>query len=369
MQNVGNGRFQILAIAFVVLSCGLVLARQSDRARLETMTFGNDKLNLDIAGTGCKFMKLVITGSGEVSPFHALGHFLALDGFGAPSAEEKALGMPFHGEADHQEFQIISGNKSGAVATIAFEATLPLAQETLTRTIQMVDNENVVYVSSELTSGLSIDRPISWAEHATLGVPFLEGGQLRVDLSATNCRVRDRKSTPIPGRLIPLRDFRWPNAPGVDGRPVDLRLVPTHVVALDLAACEMDPARPLAYVTALQFKDRLLFGYVFRREDYPWLMSWMSYTGDSRAARGMEFSTQPFDVSHRETVDMGPLFGIPTFRWLPGKAKITTRFLMFYVAVPEGFREVDDIKLVNGLLTVEDHVSGKQLTLRTSLSL
>ena len=333
------------------------------------MTFGNNKLNLDIASSGCKFMKLVIDGANEISPFHALGHFLALDGFGEPSPEEKALGMPFHGEADHQEFQIISSNKSGTVSAIAFEANLPLAQETLTRTVQMVDGENVVYVTSELTSGLSIDRPISWAEHATLGVPFLEGGQVRVDLSATNCRVRERKTGPIPGRLIQLRDFHWPNAPGISGGPVDLRQVPAGTVAMDLAACEMDPARPLAYVTALQLKHRLLFGYVFRREDYPWLMNWMNYSGDSRAARGMEFATQPFDVSHRETVDMGRLFGVPTFRWLPAKAKITTRFLMFYAAVPQGFQQVNDVKLDAGMLTIEDHASGKQLTLRASLPL
>jgi hypothetical protein len=36
-------------------------------------------------------------------------------------------------------------------------------------------------------------------------------------------------------------------------------------------------------------------------------MSWMNFTGDDHAASGMEFST-PFDISHRETVEMNPLF-------------------------------------------------------------
>ena len=104
------------------------------------------------------------------------------------------------------------------------------------------------------------------------------------------------------------------------------------------------------------------------RQDYPWLMSWMNYTGDNRAARGMEFSTQPFDVSHQETVAMSPLFGTPTFRWLPAKAKLQTRFLMFYAKVPEGFTRIDDVVLEGGKITVVDR-SGQRLVLPASRGL
>ena len=121
-----------------------------------------------------------------------------------------------------------------------------------------------------------------------------------------------------------------------------------------------------AYVAALQTEKRLLFGYVFRREEYPWLMNWMNYNGNARAACGMEFSTQSFDISHRETVDMGKLFGVPTFRWLPAKTKIASKFLMFYTPVPEGFREVDDVTFESGKLTLKDHASGKSIVLAAS---
>ncbi len=58
---------------------------------------------------------------------------------------------------------------------------------------QAVDGENVIYVTSELESALSVDRPVSWAEHATLGPPYLEKGKVVVDMPATNCRVRPYK--------------------------------------------------------------------------------------------------------------------------------------------------------------------------------
>jgi hypothetical protein len=94
----------------------------------------------------------------------------------------------------------------------------------------------------------------------------------------------------------------------------------------------------------------------------------MNFTGDNRAARGMEFSTQPFDISHRDTVAMSPLFGTPTFRWLPAKSRIETRFLMFYTKVPEGFARIDNVTFQNGKIVILDH-SGKSVALAASQGL
>jgi hypothetical protein len=127
----------------------------------------------------------------------------------------------------------------------------------------------------------------------------------------------------------------------------------------------MDVTRRLAFVSALHLEKHLVYGYVFRREDYPWVMSWMNFTGDERAARGMEFSSQPFDISHKETVAMSPLFGQPTFRWLPAKSKIENKFLIFYTKVPDDFTKIDDVTLADGKVTIVDR-SGKRLVLAAS---
>lgn len=336
-------------------------------SRPPDMVLANDRLELTILGTGGTFSKLLLRDE-PVSPLAAIGHFLALDGFGAPSDQERAAGMPFHGEASKQTVKTIASQNSGPVRSITLQTLLPLVQETLTRTIEIVESENVVYVTSDLASGIATDRPISWAEHATIGPPFLEKGKTVVDMPALNCRVRPFKPGSIPGRLAYERDFQWPLAPTKDNGQADLRLVPTDNNYLDLASCQMDPKRKLAFVTALHLDKHLLFGYIFRQQDYPWLMSWMNYTGDNRAARGMEFSTQPFDISHQETVAMSPLFGTPTFRWLPAKATLQTRFLMFYVRAPEGFTRIEDVVLDGGKITVVDR-SGLRLVLPASRGL
>jgi hypothetical protein len=329
------------------------------------IVLANDKIELTTLANGGRFAKLLLREGEPLSPFGALGHFLALDGFGAPSPEESALGMPFHGEAGRQVFKVIATHESGPVHSFIMRTTLPLAQEVFTRTIELADGESVIRVTSDLESLLTVDRPISWAEHATLGPPFMERGKVVVDMPATNCRVRPYKPGPIPGHLAFDRDFKWPMAPTFDGGQADLRVIPTDHNWLDLASCQMDPARRLEFVTALHLEKHLIFGYVFRREDYPWLMSWMNFTGDERAARGMEFSTQTFDISHREAVAMSPLFGTPTFRWLPAKSKIETRFLIFYTRAPEGFTRIDDVTFENGKITILDH-SGKTVVLTAS---
>jgi hypothetical protein len=326
----------------------------------------NDKVELTTLANGGAFSRFILRDGEPLSPAGARQrHMLALDGFGAASPEEAALGWPFHGEMGRQILKVIASHEGGPVHSVILQTTLPLAQETLTRTIELPDGENVVRVTSDLESLLTVDRPISWAEHATLGPPFLEKGKTVVDMPATNCRVRPYKPGNIPGHLVYDKDFRWPMAPTNDGGQADLRLVPTDHNWLDLASCQMDPARRLEFVTALQLEKHLVYGYVFRRDDYPWVMSWMNFTGDDRAARGMEFSTQIFDVSHREIVAMSPLFGAPTFRWLPAKSKIETRFLMFYARVPETFTKIDDVTLDNGKIAIRDH-SGQTVVLTAS---
>lgn len=334
------------------------------------MVLANDNIELSVLTRGATLAKFVMREGEPISPYAQMGHFLCLDGFGDPSAEERAAGMPSHGEANKQTFEVISTRDSGPLHSLTMGSSLPLAQERITRTFEMVDGENVVYVTSDLESLVAFDRPIMWTEHVTLGPPFLEEAKVVVDMTAANCRVRRAEAgDPIPGRLIQLRDFKWPIAPGNDGQQVDLRSSAVDALSLDRAFCQMDPQRSLAFVTALHLEKRVLFGYLFRREDYPWLMNWMNYTGNERAARGVEFSTQAFDGPRREIVELNTLFGIPAFRWLPAKSKLRLRFLLFCTTVPEGFTCVDDVRFESGKLFIEDHRSGKRVVLAASQTL
>ena len=62
---------------------------------------------------------------------------------------------------------------------------LPIVQERVERTFRMVDGEPVVYVQTQVESLLGFDRPMVWAEHATVGSPFLEPGVTLIEMSGT----------------------------------------------------------------------------------------------------------------------------------------------------------------------------------------
>lgn len=293
-----------------------------------------------------------------------VGHFLCLDGFGSPSSQERAAGLSFHGEARRQSFVTKAAASENGRQVLTLEADLPLAQERLTRTLEIREGENVLYVRSELQSHTAFDRPMSWAEHATIGSPFLEAGVTVVDAPVVKAQTRPYVE-PQARRLAAARDFDWPMAPLREGGTVDIRSAPVKLGSVDHTAQLVDQGRNYTWVTAINPNKRLIVGWIWRPADFPWLQNWESYPTSGKLARGLEFSTQPFDIPRRETVDMRQMFGTPTYQWLPAKSTITKTFAFFYATTPEGMTKVANITVQKGLILVEDG-SGRRIDLRAT---
>ncbi len=352
------------------------------------LLLSNGRLDLTVLHQGATFASLVLRDDGEkINPLWepirmareagstqtigpALGHFVCVDGFGGVSTEERAAGLEGHGEAHRQKYEVVAAQKTGNRILIALRATLPVVQESFTRRVEMTDGENVVAVSSEIESLLGFDRPMVWAEHATIGSPFLAPEVTVVDLGAGRCQTRFHapRRGGVPYRLPDAKNFTWPLAPTVDGGTIDLRAAPATPMQ-DHTTCAMDPNRKHAWVTALHLEKRLLIGYLWSREEFPWLQNWLHYPPNGKMARGLEFSTQPYDVPRRQAVSLGTMFDAPTYRWLPAKSKAASKFLMFYARAPEGMRKVDEVTLDAGAITVADRGAGRKLTLATSHTL
>ena len=350
-----------------------------------SITISNGELELIVLKQGATLANLVLAKDAEkLSPLwnpmrmsrelkdtprfngHA-GHFVCVDGFGQVSREERAAGLRGHGEAHAQMFEQRHAGKEGKTSVLTMSATLPIVQEIFTRTIRMVDGENVIYVESQLENLLGFDRPVNWAEHATIGSPFLASGVTVIDVSGSRSQTRPYPLNRPNERLAPGQNFTWPMAPGLDGKNIDMRTTPENPRYVDHAATLIDPSRQLGWVTALNPQKGLVLGYVFKREEYPWIQHWGNYPANQKMARGLEFGTQPYDVPRREAITLATMFDTPTYRWLPAKSKIESRFLLFYARVPEGFTKVDDVRLENGQIRIEDRGAKKQVTLAASL--
>jgi hypothetical protein len=397
----------------LIMSALLVLGYAASRAQQTTfegqpaIALSNGKLDIVMTRLGSTLASIVMTDDPEkLNPLWdpmriareqgrqatftgSAGHFVCVDGFGPASRDERAAGLPMHGEAHNVMFEISAPDQSNSTE-VTFTGKLPIVQETLRRTFRMVKGESVVYVDSELENLMGFDRPINWGEHATIMAPFLQPNVTTVYLSGTRSQNRDylldqtgrsssppRGNAPVPAarsagpqrRLAPGRDFTWPMAPGLDGKPVDVSSVPNDPHFLDHATTLLDPSRTFEWVAALNTRRRVVYGYLFRREDYRWVQHWGSYPNTPQLVRGMEFATQPYDIPHRDVVDMHSMFGAPVYRWLPAKSKIESHFLLYYARVPDGFTRIDDVHLEKGRLIIEDRAANKQVTLAASRGL
>jgi hypothetical protein len=266
-------------------------------------------------------------GSGVESKLLAgiMGHNLCLDIFGGPSDEEFAAGVTVHGEGSVASYEI---EESGG--GLRLRARFPLAQLAFERRIELRGCS--VRIRESVENLTACDRPIGWTQHVTLGPPFLEKGVTQFRASATRSKVLESEFG-VADTLRGAAEFDWPSAPRCDGGIEDLCVFTGAASSSAFTTHLMDPARENAYFAAFAPAARLVFGYVWKQADFPWMGIWEENYSRTHApwngktlTRGMEFGVSPMPESRRAMVDRGKLFGVPAYRWLPAKARLEVEY-------------------------------------------
>jgi hypothetical protein len=229
---------------------------------------------------------------------------------------------------------VVEKGRSGNVTSLVLRSMLPIVQEVLTRRHQMVDGENVVYVESELESLLAFDRPVVWAEHATIGAPFLAPLVTVVDLSAGPSQTRpygeERRS--VRG-LASGKDFTWPMAPMTDGQMRDVRMAPANPDMMDHTTTLMESRNWFRHRHQhRQAPDRRLG---VPPVEFPWVQIWRTIR-KARHSRAAWSSPRNRTMCRGGRLSRSADVRAPTYRWLLTKSKIGARFLLFYARAPEG---------------------------------
>ncbi len=284
------------------------------------------------------------------------GHSLSFDHFGPPSKEETAAGLTTHGEAPSLKWDLLKTSSSPR-PTLHYGGTLPKAQIDFRRTISVDRSSPIIYCEEQATNLSVYDRPISWNEHVTFGPPFLECGSTVFDMPATRSKVCPPSYSE---RLFlqPDAEFTWPNAPTKQGGAANLRTTPDRQFG-HYTAQLLDPALEIAFISACNPSQKFLVVYVFRRADFPWVGNWEERNNRTEPpwkgrtfCRGIEFSTTPFAIPRRDTIDQGLLFDERTYRWLSAKSRQTVRFLILLFKAPDGFAGVKEVSIRKGAVRV-----------------
>jgi hypothetical protein len=139
-----------------------------------------------------------------------------------------------------------------------------------------------------------------------------------------------RRVLPVPLALENIAAlFDWPFAPRTAGGVADLQRFSDVSPSSAYTAHLMSATRQHAFFVAFSPTARLAFGYVWTREDFPWLGIWRENRSRSHVAWngatvacGMEFGASPMPETRREMIERGRLFDVPTFRWIPARTRV-----------------------------------------------
>jgi hypothetical protein len=292
------------------------------------------------------------------------GHNLSFDYFGPPSKEEIAAGHSTHGEAPSVKWRMNRATAASS-STIRCSALLPEAQIKFVREISVDVLNPVIYCEETALNLSTFDRPISWNEHVTFGPPFVEAGVTIFDMPATRA-----KTCPASYSSNPLvktdAEFTWPVAPMARGGRLNLRKVPPAKFE-HYTAQLMNPKLKLAFVAACNPRVGLLVVYLFRRADFPWVGNWIERYHQQHApwhgktfCRGLEFSTTPFAIPRRETVEQNRMFGESVYRWLPARSETAIRYMILLFRVQQDFRGVKSVSVRGGKVIVAEAGRGSR---------
>jgi hypothetical protein len=260
-----------------------------------------------------------------------MGHSLCLDVFGGPSADEASAGLPVHGEVSTLRFDLHRKDDE-----ILMDVLLPQARLQFERRIRLGRRHpGAVQVVESVENLSSIDRPIGWTEHVTLGPPFLERGGTQFRVSAGRSKVFPA-AFGTADYLEPGAEFDWPSAPRSGGGHADLRVL-TDAPSSSAYTAHLVQARARtdehAFFSAFSPTAGLAFGYVWRPADFPWLGIWEENASRPQPpwngktlALGMEFGVSPFPETRREMIERRQLFDVPTFRWVGAARRVEVEY-------------------------------------------
>lgn len=258
-----------------------------------------------------------------------MGHNLCLDLFGGPSEEEAAAGITVHGEGSvlPYEFQL---DREDLVCTVLLQAPMLLFQRRLHL------SGATLRIKETVSNMTACDRAIAWTQHVTLGPPFLQNGKTEFRAPATKSKTFESDFTGGKGYMAIGAEFVWPRVPHKNGGTVDMRVFPAYEVSGGFSAHLMDPAKTNAYFLAWAPDSKLLFGYQWKRADFPWLGIWEENHCRSAppwngvtVTRGMEFGVSPMPETHRAMIERNSLFGERTYRWIPARSAATVEYTAF----------------------------------------
>lgn len=285
------------------------------------------------------------------------GHFLCLGRWGEPSAGEIKAGLPNHGEPANIQWTIKETTKAELrMETIATKEGLHVE-----RTI-VVDPQSSVYgVKENVTNINPLGRLFNMVQHPTLAAPFLDEKTI-VDCNAT------KGFDQMHYKNISSNIVEWPIANDIEGNRINLKN-PASAYS-SVYSFIVNPLYDYGWITALSPKHNLLFGYIWKREHYPWINLWQHYNENKIQYRGLEFGTTGIHQPFEEILNTATtLFDRKTYAYIDAGETITKSYFSFISAIPKDFKGVENVDIVEDKLIIRTSDNNEDIIFKLSQNL
>lgn len=283
------------------------------------------------------------------APFQ--GHFICLGRWGAPSEGEIKAGVPNHGQLANMLWRLEEANEQW----IKMKVTSHLEGMQVNRTIEM-DADNAIFTVEESVKNINpLGRLYNMVQHPTLGRPFLNNSTI-VDCNAEIGFDQYFSENPI------NYASKWPLGICHDLTTIDLRT--PNKPYNSVFSFIMNKSSKYGWITVYAPQFKIVFGYVWRRKDYPWLHLWQDWSGNKIRYRGIEFGTAGIHKPFKEILAVSHLFGEKTFEYIDAGETVFRRYLSFLTQVPEDFAGVSSLEINNGQIIIR----GRQEKLKVYLN-
>lgn len=279
-----------------------------------------------------------------------MGHFVCFDRWGPPSEGEKLNGFIHHGEVNTLMWTVLSEPRQieGKISC-SMTCTLPMGGLQLTRKIEMPEDEPLFFVTEEIKNLNRYGRIFNIVQHVTLGPPFLQKSTLFDN--NTEKGFEDKEDGSL-NQEEPV--LKWPEAVH-NGEKVSLRQFLNEWPRVSSFVYNMDDK--YGWVTACNPDKKIMLGYIWETEHYPWINFWRSMENNIPAAFGMEFGTTGLHEPFAVVAKKGKIFDRNIYDFIDAGEVILKYYTVFLAKIPDDYAGVGKIEVTDSSIVVREKKS------------
>ncbi|AWX43239.1 hypothetical protein HME9304_00226 [Flagellimonas maritima] len=280
------------------------------------------------------------------------GHFISLGTWGMPTEGEQNAGIRLYGEPTAQiwkrnNFSIDSlGNK---ILKTGFRSKIEGLS--LERKITLYQNEALIQVKESVTNDLPISRVYNFLQHPTFGGAFVSKN-LRIDTNAGKGFYQKGAYPRTTYNNLEADSFYWPNGILPDGK-IDLRTSGSRKKTY-LTSHIFSESDKTGWATASNPDKKLLIGYIWKINEYPWLNVWHQSVDGKVVGRAIEFATCGVGLGFKELITGNyTYFANLSFEFIDAGQTLDKTYYMFAMEIPAKFLETTHVFLTDETVIVQ----------------